>query len=136
MNGRGSREHGRVGNDLSNAVLYGVSSGGIESTPGGLPDEWELVNGYLIGPQANLANAALSGADLSGDLLGGANLTGADLSNANLEGCPGGVIGIPASLPTNWKVLDGYLVGPGANLANAALPGADLSGDELSGAST
>ena len=54
------------------------------------PDGTGTVNGYYIGPGADLSGAGLTGADLSGaDLtgadLGGADLTGADLSGANLR---------------------------------------------------
>jgi len=48
---------------------------------------WSLVNGYLIGPGANLASAKLSGADLrSVDLAHKTNLKGAYLTGANLSG--------------------------------------------------
>ena len=55
-----------------------------------LPVNFQLINGYLIGPNSDLSGADLSGADLSGaDLSGvdlsGADLSGADLSNANLN---------------------------------------------------
>ena len=74
------------------------------------------VNGYSIGPgadlsgalllSANLSNANLSGADLSGADLDRADLSGADLSYANLS--------------------DAILYA--ANLSGADLSGADLSG--------
>ena len=65
------------------------------------------VNGYKIGP-----NADLDGADLEGANLMGADLTGADLREANLK---------DADLR-------------GANLMGADLTGADLEGANLSGA--
>jgi uncharacterized protein YjbI with pentapeptide repeats len=61
------------------------------------PPSWGLVDGYLIGPVANLTGADLAGADLSGFTLLDANLTNANLSGANLSGvawsnttCPDG----------------------------------------------
>lgn len=106
-----------------------------------LPIGDSYVNGYFIGPNANLNNADLTGANLSdGDLKGadltGANLSGAILSGANLAGVSSGSIaGVPASLPTGWSLIGGYLIGPGANLRNALLQGADLTSANLSGAS-
>ena len=70
------------------------------------------VDGYEIGPGAELSGAFLGEADLSGVDLAGANLSGAALPGANLSG---------ANLS-------------GANFSGAALPGANLSEANLSGA--
>jgi uncharacterized protein YjbI with pentapeptide repeats len=90
------------GTDLSDAILTTVVSGGITGTPGSLPTNWELLDGYLIGPGTNLTddnlqNADLAGVDLANADLTGAILTGADLAGANLAGvlwsdttCPDG----------------------------------------------
>jgi uncharacterized protein YjbI with pentapeptide repeats len=74
-----------------------MTSGGVIGIPAVFPPHWGLVDGYLIGPVANLTDAALAGADLSGFDLTDVNLTGADLSGANLTGvtwsnttCPDG----------------------------------------------
>jgi hypothetical protein len=45
-----------------------------------------LVNGYQVGPGANLQNANLQNANLAGLNLSGANLIGANLIGANLQG--------------------------------------------------
>jgi len=140
--------------DLEFALLSGVTSGQITGTPASRPVNWGLAGGYLIGPQANLAGASLSGldlagADLSGASLTGANLTGSDLDEAQLTSAAisgallagadldgvesGGVTGPPASLPANWTLLGGYLLGPKANLIYASLDGYDLSGLDLAG---
>jgi uncharacterized protein YjbI with pentapeptide repeats len=159
-----------AGADFAGANLTGVVSGGITGTPSALPMGWTLVDGYLLGPganlasaslaSANLANADLAGADLAGATLTGANLTDAALANANLTGAKlasanvtgatfagatlaqvasGALKGAPAALPARWSIVDGYLVGAGANLASASLgkaklAGADLAGANLSGA--
>ena len=145
------------GANLSGSNLSYVTSGGVTGTPASLPSGWSIMNGYLIGPYANLAGANLAGADLSVTNLSGANLTGADLSNAylgqanltgadlsaaelsnaylgyanlsgiNLSGADltgahlsgailynvtsGGIIGTPASLPSGWSFVNGYLIG-------------------------
>ena len=97
-----------------------------------------VVNGYLVGPGANL-----SGADLSGETLGvdlsKANLAQSDLTNANLGASDlsgvtsGGITGTPSSLPSGYIVANGYLVGPDVNLTGADLDGADLSAADLTG---
>jgi len=68
-----------------------------------------LVNGYLVGPGADLRNAKLQGANLSGMNLTGANLTGANLIGANLQG-------------SNLYSANLY----GANLGSANLRDSDL----------
>jgi uncharacterized protein YjbI with pentapeptide repeats len=139
-----------TGADLTSAILTGatltdVTSGGIVGSPSTLPMNWQLTQGYLIGPQANLSGAALTGADLAdanltGAVLTDANLTGASLTGANLTGAvltgvtSGGIVGSPSALPTNWQLTQGYLIGPQANLTNAALTDANLTDATLTGA--
>jgi len=74
-----------------------VFSGGISDTPSALPTGWSLVDGYLIGPGADLANAILANANLAGANLSGADLSDADFSGADVSGatygntiCPNG----------------------------------------------
>jgi uncharacterized protein YjbI with pentapeptide repeats len=88
---------------------------------------------------ANLTKATLTGTILTNADLDGANLTTTDLSAATLTGVQsGGITGSP-TLPTSWKLFNGYLVGPTADLANASLEklsitGADLNSTNLSDA--
>ena len=119
-------DQGATGLNLAGAKLAGVSSGGIIGT-GTLPAPWRLVNGYLVGPGANLTGADLSDADLRG-----ATLTGVTSGGVDCTGC---------TLPTGWHWTGlekngggGYLVGPGANLPGADLSGADLSGVDFTSA--
>ncbi|MBR58824.1 MAG: hypothetical protein CMH54_12495 [Myxococcales bacterium] len=66
----------------------------------------------------------------------GANLTNANLTGADLTGVQsGGIRGKPRNLPKGWKLVKGYLIGPGAPLRNADLKGANLKGANLKGAS-
>lgn len=99
---------------------------------------------------ANLAGANLNGANLRLAILSGSDLTGADLTNANLNSASldgtifagatltgvssGSIEGTPASLPANWILVSGCLVGPGAKLTRASFGSSDLSGVDLSGA--
>ena len=62
------------------------------------------------------------------------NLDGFDLSTFNLTNVESeGITGSPV-LPNNWKLANGYLVGPTANLNYANLSGVDLAGSDLAGA--
>ncbi|MDA7621686.1 pentapeptide repeat-containing protein, partial [bacterium] len=121
--------------DLSNtnftgADLNGVSSGGITGNPAALPQGFQVVKGYLVGPSAELSDADLANANLSGVDLTRANLSGANLDNV----LSGGLIGNAATLPQNFQIANGYLVGPKANLSGADLTGLNLSDADLSGA--
>jgi uncharacterized protein YjbI with pentapeptide repeats len=51
------------------------------------------VDGYTIGPLADLPGAVLAGANLRGANLSGANLSGANLLNARMEGV-GSMVGV------------------------------------------
>jgi uncharacterized protein YjbI with pentapeptide repeats len=76
----------------------------------------------------DLSYAVLYGANLHGDALNGATLAGAHLKGADLHGVSsGGIIGVPAAIPRNWGVLDGYLTGPYANLSYADFEDTDLT---------
>ena len=85
-------------------------------------------------PAANLTDANLTDANLTGADLSGADLSGAELSGADLTDVSGRFVGTPDSMPTNFRIVNGYLVGPNADLSGADLTGADLSGAELTGA--
>jgi uncharacterized protein YjbI with pentapeptide repeats len=127
---------------LSDTTLTGVvSNGKLTGTPASLPAGWQLVAGCLAGPGADLARVILTGADLSGvdlsgadlssDVLTDANLTGTDLANASLQYVQsGGIIGTP-TLPSDWTLTGGFLIGPYVNLSDANLSGLDLTGDDL-----
>jgi uncharacterized protein YjbI with pentapeptide repeats len=146
---------------LAGATLRGVISGHITTVPASLPAHWVVDFGFLLGPGTNLYGSNLSGDNLSGldlagsflmlanftkaDLAGadlqgsdlskatvtGADLSGDDLSTSNLQGTSsGGVVGTPA-LPPHWRLANGYLIGPWADLAGASLAGQDLSGADL-----
>ena len=126
------------------------------------PDGTGTVNGYYIGPDSDLFFADLTGADLTGaDLsytnaiganLTGANLSGADLSGTDLTGADftgvisGNITGTP-TLPYNYKIINGYIVGQDVDLTGAdlsgvvillngtgSITGANLSGADLTGA--
>jgi uncharacterized protein YjbI with pentapeptide repeats len=119
-----------AGASLKNTHFLRVSSGKIIGRPSTLPTGWRLVQGYLVGPTANLTGARLSNANL-----GGANLTGASLRDATLAGVQSGrIVGVPSALPLKWRLIHGYLAGPGANLSGTDLSNLDLAGVDLTSA--
>jgi len=111
------------GANLEGASLAGVQSGLDTGAPSALPEHWQLTDGHLIGPDADLEGAQLEGADLEGvDLEGAnlrANLTGALLSGADLEGA-----GLEHADLRGADVEGANL--KGANLEHAELAGSDL----------
>ena len=88
----------------------------------------------------DLAGADLTGANLTNATLAGVQMNQAKMTEATLTGVSsGGILGYPASLPTDYRVIKGYLIGPKVNLSgyaylvDANLTGANLSGADLSG---
>ncbi|MDA8860326.1 pentapeptide repeat-containing protein, partial [Paracoccaceae bacterium] len=97
-----------------------------------------IVNGYEIEPGADLNAAVLTGADLRNIDLTGAdlhnsNLTGVDLTGANLNGIFSGAIKGNPILPTDYILVNGYIIGPGVSLYSANLGGSDLTGANMVG---
>lgn len=115
-----------AGANLTHATFNGANVAGITLTT------------------ANLTSAVLTNVDLSSVNMTGANLTQAVIKSASLNKTVMAgttltkvigrqITGTPASLPANWAVISGSLVGPGADLSNDGLAGADLHGMNLTG---
>jgi uncharacterized protein YjbI with pentapeptide repeats len=108
--------------NLSGADLYGATlardnSGGITGTPAQLPAGWKLINGYLVGSDADLTSANLANQDLRGISLWLTTFSSADLTDSNLS--------------------DDYLEAAkfdNSNLTGAALGGADVTSATFAGA--
>lgn len=84
---------------------------------------------------ANLSDANLSNANLTEALITSVTLSGAKLTGATLTGTMSGKItGTPAALPVNWDLVNGYLLGPGANVQQGSFAGLNLTGIDLVGA--
>jgi MYXO-CTERM domain-containing protein len=109
------------GVNVQHANLHNVSSGGVTGTPT-LPEHWQITDGYLIGPAANLSGAALDHVNLDHIHLAAANLSGAHLLQAHLVGAD--LAG--ATLDSANMIA--------ANLTGATLTGATLHGTNLTGA--
>jgi uncharacterized protein YjbI with pentapeptide repeats len=115
-----------AGANLTHATFNGANVAGITLTT------------------ANLTGAVLTNVDLSSVNMTGANLTQAVIKSASLNKTVMAgttltkvvgrqITGTPASLPANWAVISGSLVGPGADLSNDGLVNADLHGMNLTG---
>ena len=99
---------------LAAAVVVAVQMAVTRSYRSSLKREPHEVNGYMIGPGADLRRADLFGADLEGVDLSGADLNGANLYEANLSGADLGgallsgvnLIGARANKNTTWP--DGF----------------------------
>jgi hypothetical protein len=90
---------------------------------------------------SNLDDANLSGTDAAGADFGAVKLTGTDIAGTILAGASlaglqpgGGVTGTPASLPANWSLRSGWLIGPYVELYGEDLDGLNLSGTDLANA--
>lgn len=94
----------------------------------------------LSGANMNIFSNRLSLYYLSYANFTGCNFSGVDISNLNLQYATltgvvsGATTGQNYTLPTNWSLINGYLVGSGANFTNANLTGLNLSGINLTGA--
>jgi len=115
------------GTDLNAANLSAADLSGADLSKASLADT-NLTN-------ANLTTANLASARMNRTILTGANLSGAAMSTSLLYlVATGQLTGTPASLPANWSLADGYLIGPYSNLENASLAGVQLEGADLQGA--
>ena len=122
---------------LTTTRVYVLADGTAMSV--GNNDYGQLGNGGTSGINANTAlvavldvnlsgaSADLTGADLTGANLYGADLTGAVLTGADLSGIRSGNITGTPTLPSGYQMVNGYIIGPGADLSGADLTGADLS---------
>jgi uncharacterized protein YjbI with pentapeptide repeats len=108
--------------DLKRAKgIYGYSGLPVIGCPKSVPDDVLLDDNRLF------SNFTLSEEDISGAHLEGKNLRAWKLYRVKSGKVTGAV-----SLPSGWRLVSGYLVGPTANLNFAKLSGADLSGLDLS----
>jgi uncharacterized protein YjbI with pentapeptide repeats len=110
---------------FSRATLVHLVSGSLVGKPTSLPQHWQLSQGYLVGPDANLV---------------GANLANAKLRDADLEGANFGAVVAPC-IGTICAQYEGLITAvlsnanlSGANLTDANLSVADLAGADLTGA--
>lgn len=132
LNGSDLENSTVTGADFTGATLSGTTLSGDDLTNA------NLTNAYLFAAKVtsdNLTDATLSGANLGTAKLTGDNLAGAALAGATLtQVTSSGLTGTPASLPANWSVSSGFLLGPTAYLVSADMSGANLTNADLSNA--
>jgi uncharacterized protein YjbI with pentapeptide repeats len=124
-----------TGADLSGADMSTVYMPSANLTGVDLANV-NLSYSYLVSANftnADLASANLNSTTLTSGILTGAGLDEATFTDANVNGLvSGAVTGTPATLPSGWVLVDGYLLGSQASAENAALSGANLAGVDLS----
>lgn len=123
--------------DLSQTNLTNIRSGMVFSQGMKLPLGWKLINGYLVGPTADLSYSSLYERDLSGMNLAGArfnyaDLAGANLSGSNLTGATMNFANLVSSNLTNATMVNAHL--DYADLHASTLAGADMTGAFMFGA--
>jgi uncharacterized protein YjbI with pentapeptide repeats len=117
------------GENLAGFIFKGEYLAGIQLASADLENA-DFSSASLAG--ADLSSADLTGADLTDGSLTAAELGGANFSGVSLTGMVSGQIsGTPLNLPSPWQLLDGYLIGPGANLVQAELSGVTFDNADL-----
>ena len=111
--------------NLTNVKFVNFKSNRLRGTPIGLSSSYKIVDQTIFGPDIRLENRDISGLDLSGIDLNLVNLI--QVSSRNITRPP-------RSLPPDWKIINGYLFGPSANLTNLNLANYNLSELNLSNA--
>ena len=125
-----------AGTNIRDASLIGASlsdirADGLVGTPRSLPDDWKIIDGFLVGPGANLKGRKLGTLDLRGAVLRGARLDGTDFRDADLTG-----VDLRRADLLFADLRDAILTGAnldGANVAGAEMAGVDLRGVSLVG---
>ena len=101
------------GADLSGAILSKLNLKNLDLSDAKLP--------LAQITESDLTNTNLSGANLNYVTLLKSNVTGVNLSDTSLTGIYSRTLnGTPASLPADWNLIQGYLVGPNANLNDSS----------------
>lgn len=107
------------GIDLLNANLSMVRGRGLKfNQKTRLPVGWGIMNGVLMGPEADITDAYIAGV----------NLNGIDLSNANLSNVIMKRISGTPLLPDGYQIVRGTLVGEGVDIVCSDLLPKDVKG--------
>lgn len=124
------------GTNFTGATLTNTTVGPLtNSTFCTLPSGYRATNSYIVGPAVNLTSAALNGADLSGLSLAACTVSGVNFSGVNFtDVSSGSITGTAAFLPTGYRIIGGYVIGPSTYLRSAALSGRNLLGTPLTSA--
>jgi uncharacterized protein YjbI with pentapeptide repeats len=109
--------------DFAGATLSSLGTGGLVGQTSSLPAGWLDANGYLVGPQADLGDAQLTGQNLAN-----ADLAESVLPNANLKSSHLGSAALSHSDLLDTNMVD-------STLSAQALSGASITGAQMAGAS-
>ena len=108
--------------DLRNADLTGANLRDTNLT--GANFQWGPMN-----------DANLTGANLTDATIQSLNISGAVFTNATMTSLKGvALTGTAPTLPANWELKSGYLIGPGARLTYSNFSNLDMSNVNLEGA--
>jgi len=129
-----------TGVNMSNATFTNMRSGGIQmltaapitfSSAASYGSEfgYKYLNGYIVGPGVDLTGSNFSGITFSSVDLSGVKLSGSNLSSIRSLN----VAGIPASLPSGYKVTARYIIGPGLDMSGYNFTNGDFSGADITG---
>ena len=136
------------GANLTGAIMFNAKTGpNLIGPPAYFPSPAynyivsSASGGFIIGPDANIEGANLTGVDLSGFNFKGMNITGVDFSGTNLINVKsGGTVGPPSQLPSPYVFMTdnsfgAYIVGPRVDLSGVNLTNCRFTGLNISGAS-
>ena len=136
------------GANLTGAIMFNAKTGpNLIGPPAYFPSPAynyivsSASGGFIIGPDANIEGANLTGVDLSGFNFKGMNITGVDFSGTNLINVKsGGTVGPPSRLPSPYVFMTdnsfgAYIVGPRVDLSGVNLTNCRFTGLNISGAS-
>jgi uncharacterized protein YjbI with pentapeptide repeats len=142
LNGANLSDADLAGDDLASCAMPGADLSGAD-LDGASAQNANLVNATAENTNfsnVSLVGGQLEGADFQGSTFTEADLVGVSVSDTNFKGthlfkvATGGIFGAPSKLPIGWRFVDGYFVGPWADLGDSSnLAGADLSGLDLTG---
>ena len=111
--------------DLRDVLMYRIRTNNILGIPI-LSSSYKMINGIIFGPGVDLSHKDLSGVLIQSISLKNSNLEQTDLRYSILDNIiSGGCAGTPL-LSVHWKKINGYLIGPKANLSGENLNGFNL----------
>jgi uncharacterized protein YjbI with pentapeptide repeats len=118
--------------DFSLSTFYNLKLTNIIGTPI-LPSGYVMRGGFVVGKYMDFSNEDLSqldfsGLDLSYSIFTGANITALNLTNTIMNNVVSGNIEQTQFVGQSYKLINGFLVGPGLNFNGAQLASVDLTG--------
>lgn len=118
--------------DFSLSTFYNLKLTNIIGTPK-LPSGYVMRGGFVVGKYMDFSNEDLSQLDfseldVSNSVFTGANITALNLTNTIMNNVVSGNIEQTQFFGQRYKLINGFLVGPGLNFNGAQLASVDLTG--------